>query len=145
MVATNSTAYQGGWQSTRLVTPEYTLEKVKQIIESGSIEERIKLSQHFFRTNSFYQRIILTYASMLTYDGVLIPTPLNGTNLKDKNLKRAYYKALNYVDRLDIKNLLTNITTKVLVDGCYYGVILVSYKLSFNCLCSIDRLQITIC
>ena len=131
MVATNSTAYQGGWQSTRLVTPEYTLEKVKQIIESGSIEERIKLSQHFFRTNSFYQRIILTYASMLTYDGVLIPTPLNGTNLKDKNLKRAYYKALNYVDKLDIKNLLTNITTKVLVDGCYYGVILVADNENF--------------
>ena len=46
---------------------EYTPEQVDQIIANGSLSEKQALSRAFFERNGMYKRIILYYATILTY------------------------------------------------------------------------------
>ena len=38
---------------------EYTLEEIKDIIDSGSVEAQIILSRNYFRRGGFYQRLLM--------------------------------------------------------------------------------------
>ena len=101
----------------------YTIEEIVQIIESGSIEEQQKLSRYFYDRDGFYKRIILYYATLLKYSGLLVPNPSFGQQLSTLPLKKSYFKALRYVEALNLPELLTRMSIKALIDGCYYGVI----------------------
>jgi 23S rRNA C2498 (ribose-2'-O)-methylase RlmM len=46
---------------------EYTPEQVDDIIATGSLSEKHTLSRKFFEKNGLYKRIILYYATLLTY------------------------------------------------------------------------------
>lgn len=102
---------------------EYTKEEVKNIINSGSLEAQKNLSRNYYYKDGFYKRILIYYATLLKYVGILVPNPSNGTELSTPHVFKRYNNALNYVDRLFLPELLTNISLKALIDGCYYGVI----------------------
>ena len=50
----------------------YTPEEIEKIIASGSLEEKRDLSRKFFSTDGFYRRILVYYATLLKYVGILI-------------------------------------------------------------------------
>ena len=124
MIATNDTTYKGRWGSRNSVSKvkDYTLEEIEKIIQSGSLEEQQKLSRNYFYRDGFYKRLIIHYATLLKYTGILIPNPSFGKSLSTSHINKRYFNAVDFVERLNIPILLTNCAQRALVDGCYYGL-----------------------
>jgi hypothetical protein len=103
MIATNEQAYRGLWDSARhrvSRVKDYTPEEIASIIESGSLSEQQKLSRNYFNKDGYYKQIIIYYATLLKYMGLLIPNPSNGKNLSTSHIQKRYYSALDYVERM---------------------------------------------
>lgn len=133
MIAKNGSVYQDWYNRRRSVTKtkEYTLEEVEKIINSGCIEEQKLLSRNYFYKDGFYKRIILYYASLLKYTGILIPEVNPNRKLEDSYILKRYNLALTFVDKMKLPTFLTNCSIKALVDGTYYGIIQKLDKNSF--------------
>ena len=102
---------------------EYTKEEVEKIINGSSVQAQQELSRNFFYKDSFYKRIIIYYATLLKYIGILIPNPSAGNELSTPYVKKRYNGALDYLDKIGLPELLTRISMRALMDGCYYGVL----------------------
>lgn len=128
MIATNEKSYQASfpWGSTKIRqrVKEYSEEEIKRIIESGSVDAQIRLSRNYYNLDGFYKRIILHYATILKYIGLLIPNPGFGKNLSEQYIQKKYFGAMDFLDSNDIPSLCEHITFHALRDGCYYGVLL---------------------
>ena len=102
---------------------EYSKEEVAQIINSNSLQAQQELSRNFFYKDSFYKRILIYYATLLKYIGILIPNPSAGNELSTPYVQKRYNNALDYLDKINLPELLTRISLRTLIDGCYYGVL----------------------
>lgn len=102
---------------------EYTQEEVEKIINGGSLLAMQNLSRNFFYRDGLYKRILLYYATLLKYVGILIPNPTAGNELSTPYVLKRYNSALDYVDKVFLPDLFTTFSLKALIDGCYYGVI----------------------
>ena len=112
MIATNEMAYKGNWDSVRKMVSrvkDYTPEEIAAIIQSGSLSEQQKLSRNYFNKDGYYKQIIIYYATLLKYMGLLIPNPSYGKNLSTSHIQKRYYQALDYVECMQLPILLTNI------------------------------------
>lgn len=124
MIAANDNVYRPFTSRKSLEkTREYTLAEIEKIISSGSQEEQQKLSRNYFYRDGFYKRLIMHYATLLKYVGILIANPSFGQSLSTAHIKKRYFNAVDFVDRLNIPILLTNCAQRALVDGCYYGIL----------------------
>jgi hypothetical protein len=127
MIATNTNAYKNSGYSSywerRDKLRDYTTEEVHSIINSGSSGEQQKLSRSYFHKGGYYTQIVLHYATLLTYAGLLIPNPSSGKNLSTSHIQKRYYNAMDYVERMQLPSFLTNCAVRALTDGCYYGII----------------------
>lgn len=102
---------------------EYTKEEVEKIISSSSLIAQQQLSRHFFYRDGLYKRILIYYATLLKYVGILIPNPIAGIELSTPHILKRYNNALDYLDKLLLPDLFTQFSLRALIDGCYYGVI----------------------
>ena len=102
---------------------EYSKEDVENIINSGSVEAQLQLSRNYFYKDSFYKRIIIYYATLLKYIGILIPNPSAGNELSTPYVQKKYTAALNYLDKMNLPELLTRFSLRALIDGCHYGLL----------------------
>ena len=124
MIATNETAYKSSWES--LISSkikDYSLQEIEKIISSGSLSEQQKLSRNYFTKNGFYRRLVIHYATLLKYVGLLIPNPSFGKSLSTPHIQKKYFSAEDFVDHANLPVILTNFAQRALVDGCYYGII----------------------
>ena len=133
MIATSDTAYgmrpgQSQWAGR---TRDYTEDQVKRIIESGSLVEQQRLSRNYFNKDGYYKQLILYYATLLKYTGLLIPNPTAGKNLSTSHIQKRYFQAMDYVDKINLPTVLVEWAQKALTDGCFYGVISKSDKTHF--------------
>ena len=135
MVAANDQAYLGQWsigRNHRVNLKSYSREEVEKIIKEGSLDQQLALSRNYFEKDSLYRRIILYYATLLQYSGIVIPNPSYGKSLSTEHIQKKYFQAVDYVEQMNLPTILTQITTKVLIDGCYYGIIKKLDKNSFT-------------
>ena len=125
MVAKNESSYNSTrWGKNRYERVKtYSLEEIENIIDSGSVEAQIALSRNYFLKGGFYQRLLLHYATILKYTGLLIPNPNFGKDLSEQYITKKYNNAITFLDNAKLPKLFTHIAIKVLRDGCYYGVI----------------------
>ena len=133
MIATSDTAYgsrpgQSQWAER---TRDYTEEQVKRIIESGSLVEQQRLSRNYFNKDGYYKQLILYYATLLKYTGLLIPNPIAGKNLSTSHIQKRYFQAMDYVDKINLSTVLVEWAQKALTDGCFYGIVSKSDKTHF--------------
>lgn len=126
MIATNDNAYRDNFDISfgRYFNKvrDYTTEEIEKIISSGSLSEQQKLSRNYFYKDGYYKQIIIYYATLLKYMGLLIPNPNLGKNLSSPQIQKRYYRALDYVESMRLPTTLANCAWRALVDGCYYGV-----------------------
>lgn len=127
MIATNDNSYSNGiWSSRNLRQPckDYSLDEIKKIIESGSLTEQRTLSQNYFYKNGFYRRILIYYATIFKYEGILIPKVLKRKRkLTEDSLQDRYYKALSFCEKIGIPSFLDNCALRALINGAYYGLV----------------------
>ena len=102
---------------------KYTPEEIERIIDSGSLRAKIQLSRNYYTKGGFYQRILLHYATLLKYTGLLIPNPVFGKSLSESYIAKKYNNAMNFIDSANLPKLFTEIAIKALRDGTYYGII----------------------
>ena len=127
IIASNDNAYRNsfknwGYRWTNRLK-DYSEEEIEKIIDSGSIIDKIKLSRNYFYQNGFYRRILLHYATLLKYVGLVIPNPSFGKSLSESYIQKKYYNAVDFVDSVGLPSLFERIAIRALRDGCYYGVI----------------------
>ena len=126
MIATNDNAYgtnRSSYWSHRETLRDYSSEDVHTIINSGSSSEQQRLSRSYFNKGGYYTQIVLHYATLLTYAGLLIPNPSAGKDLSTSHIQKRYYNAMDYVERMQLPTFLTNCAVRALTDGCYYGLV----------------------
>lgn len=124
MVAKNDMSwntYFGHYRPSQI--RDYTPEEIEQIINNGSLTEMQRLSRNYYDKDGFYKRILIYYATILMYYGILVPNPGPGQKLSNSNNKKRYLSALSFVDKINLPELLTRISLKALIDGCYYGIL----------------------
>ena len=135
MIATNERAYSTGWSRYNPCCDskrEYTAEDIASIIDHGTLEEQQKLSRHYFYRDGYYKQIIIHYATLLKYAGLLIPNPKFGKKLSTSHINKRYYGALDFVENMSLQLFLTECAQRALVDGCYFGVRVDTDKDSFS-------------
>lgn len=132
MIATSESSYstRAGMQWVSQ-TKEYTEDEVKRIIESGSLLEQQRLSRNYFNKDGYYRQLVLYYATLLKYVGLLIPNPTAGKNLSTSHIQKRYFQAMDYVDKMNLQTIFVEWAQKILVDGCFYGVVSRVDKLHF--------------
>jgi hypothetical protein len=99
----------------------YDHDKVTEIIEGGAFSQLRVMSREFFRTNGLYRRMILYFATMSTYDTLLVPKFYDKPSTT--GFLQNYNNALYYLDKMNIASEFSRIFTNVLVDGIYYGLV----------------------
>lgn len=123
MIATGEDSYRdryGRRNRDFLRTRQYTKADIEEIILNGDIDSRRELSLSYYHLSGQYRRFILHYAYLPNYSYVIVP------HYKKKistQMKTNYYNVLDYLENLNIKTLCQHFATKVLVDGCYYGLL----------------------
>jgi hypothetical protein len=135
MIATNDRAYAN--QRTRYnpcfdKNREYTPEQIQDIIDHGTLEAQQKLSRHYFYKDGYYKQIIIHYATLLKYAGLLIPNPKFGKKLSTSHINKRYYGALDYVENMSLPLFLTECAQRALVDGSYFGLRVDTEKDTFS-------------
>lgn len=125
LIATSETSYtQDSFSRYRFKRfKQYTPEEIDRIIDSGSVSAQIDLSRNYFAKGGFYQRILLHYATLLKYTGLLIPNPSFGKSLSESYIAKKYNNAVNFIDNAQLPKLFTEMAIKALRDGTYYGII----------------------
>ena len=133
MIAKNGASwddFDNAWRRRHPIK-EYSKEEVERILSSNSLQALQQLSRSFFYKDGLYKRILIYYATLLTYVGILIPNPIAGNELSTPYVIKKYQNALDYVDKMFLPTLLTKFSLSALVDGCYYGVLQDVSKTSF--------------
>ena len=132
MIATSSNSYGSRYgHDYRDKVRDYTEEEVKKIIESGSLSAQQALSRNYFYKDGFYKQLVLHYATLLKYTGILIPNPSQGKSLSTSHISKKYYQAMDFVDKMGLQTLFVDWAQKVLTNGCYYGILVNNDKLNF--------------
>ena len=128
MIATSEAAYQkvnGKFVRSRRDRC-YSKDDIRRIVSEGNPIERAALSEYFFATNGLYKRIILHYATFLTYSWILVPYPKSRnrkTNITDKQVAQSYYDAADFCTNFQIERKCSLFARDILVKGGYYGLI----------------------
>ena len=135
MIATSNSSYGnqirsywGDWRNSRI----YSEQEILRIITGGTITEQQELSRAFFYRDGYYKQILMYYATLLNYVGLLIPNPGPGKTLSTPNVQKRYYLALDYIEKMQLPVFLTNCAVRALVDGCYYGIVANLEKSAFT-------------
>lgn len=133
MVGTNLQAYNSDyWKNFRTPLRDYTEESINKIIDSGSLNEQQKLSENYFYKNGFYRKILIYYATLSKYLGILIPQLSYGKSFIDASIQKKYNKVLSYIDKINLPDFLENCALRAFIYGCYYGLIIKSDKTGFT-------------
>ena len=136
MIATSDGAYgsRPGTRSRSDYNFDYDQQSIERIIQSGSLVEQQRLSRTYFNKSGYYKQLILYYATLLKYVGLLIPNPSAGKNLSTSHIQKKYFQAMDFVDRMNLQTVFVEWAQKALIDGCFYGVISESNKNVFSVL-----------
>lgn len=125
MIATSKDAYvKTDAKQARTRAKIYTKQQIKAIVDCGTAIEQAELSRYFFQTSGLYKRIILHYATFLSYSWVLVPHIKNRKDkITDKKISTLYYDASDFCTSFQIERKCTLFAKDILVNGAYYGLI----------------------
>lgn len=110
----------------------YTIAEIEQIVNNGSLEDKRVLSRTFFAKDGFYKKIIMHYAYLYKYAGILIPNTTFGSSLSDSAVKKKYKQAIDYIEEMKLQKLFGEMSVQALVNGAYFGVISEVSQKKFN-------------
>lgn len=110
----------------------YTIAEIEQIVNDGSLEDKRVLSRTFFAKDGFYKKIIMHYAYLYKYAGILIPNTTFGSSLSDSAVKKKYKQAIDYIEEMKLQKLFGEMSVQALVNGVYFGVISEVSQKKFN-------------
>ena len=125
MIATSKAALSKTDQKNiRSRTCRFDKREINRIVHHGDSVEKAELSKYFFSVSGLYKRIILHYATFLTYSWVLSPHKKNEKDkLKDSKISKSYYKATDFCSSFKIERKCALFAVDIFVKGAYYGLV----------------------
>ena len=112
----------GGRRTNSVMTRDFTVEEIEEIIRSGEISAIRELSRYYYRTNGRYRNNINFLANLFLYDTLVTPIYESGKGSKVQ-ITKAFYNACSFIEALDVKSTLARITREWLKSGIYYGIL----------------------
>lgn len=111
-----------------LTSSSYSKEDINRIIyQTGStaeqIQEKVKLSTEFFNISTTYKALNYYLASIIDYNGMVIPVPKSNELIDSKNNIKKYRRAIEFVDKNNLQELCFKFTLQTLVKGSYFGLV----------------------
>lgn len=126
LIAANKSAYENlrGKEGYIGRQKKYCKQDIVRIVEYGTAIEKAALSEHFFKTSGTYKRIVLHYATFLTYSWILVPHMKKLTSkISEKSNAKVYYAAADFCSTFQIERKCTLFAKDIFVKGAYYGLI----------------------
>lgn len=124
LVAKNGNSWRDAWGNINLDRVRaYSKEEIVEILNSSNLVSQQRLSRSFFDRNGLYNRLIYYYATLLTYSGLLIPNPSFGKQLSTPHIAKRYHQSLDFLGRIELNEIMTRMSIRALIYGCYYGII----------------------
>ena len=111
---------------------EYTIADIENIVNNGSLEDKRKLSRTFFIKDGFYKKIIMHYAYLSKYCGLLVPNTTFGSSLSDSAVKKRYKLSIDYIEDMHLQKFFGEVSVAALVNGAYFGVVNEISQKKFN-------------
>lgn len=132
-IATSGDEPSGSFYSRRFANfRDYSSpEEIEKIISTGNKDELVSLSRYYFSKDGFYKQLVLHFANLLYYRGLVIPNPKFGVELSNDEIQERYTKAITFIDSMNLSDFCVNAATRTLVDGSYFGVILEASEENF--------------
>ena len=122
MVAVNTGAYNTSYIK-RMPSSTETAEDIKAIIDSGSADQIVQLSEKFAGTSGLYSRIIAYLSNFLTNDVFVTPKKITNKSINQKKYLENYKKAVFFADTtINPKLNFPHLMFKILIYGAYYGI-----------------------
>lgn len=81
-------------------------------------------SNYLYEVSTQYRRLIDYFAKLLTLDYIIIPYKLNPSKVNTKTFETAYFKAVAYLQNMNIKHEMLRVLTVAYREDVYYGYIL---------------------
>ena len=131
MIATNAHSYERFYRQSAKKF-HYTTDEIQEILSNGSLEAKISLSRDAYATDGYYKQIVLYYATLLKYVGILIPNPSFGSSLSSSQIQKRYNKAIDYIEKMNLSVFCTDCALAAISDGIYYGIIIKADKKEFT-------------
>lgn len=108
----------------------YTKEDIKKYLKDKSKPEYQKklrdISKQLYYSSSQYRRLINYYATLFNLDYVVEGYGVNPEDIDIKKYKNSYFKNVDYVERMNIKNEFTKARLIAYRDGIFFGYARVS-------------------
>lgn len=125
MIGKNTDSYKNlnsyGRVYKSYTSKEYTPDELVDIIVHGDLIQIQQLSESYYNTNGYYQQLVNYYATLLKYQGILIPNA-NGKSLSGPGIEKRYNQALDYIDKMNLSIWLPHCARRALIYGTYYGL-----------------------
>lgn len=108
----------------RKVNPNYGNKNfILNAISKADLSTLRDISAQFYRISGLYQRFCRYMASLYRYDWMVSVYQEKESGSTSK-LLNDYAKMLQYLDRSEIKRLLNEIALKIMINGCFYGILI---------------------
>jgi hypothetical protein len=130
IVGGNSILFNPLWMNSLLKLQDTRPEKFSRenIIDwmknpAASENELRELNQYFFNTSEFYKRIIFYFASMLTFDYVLVPYNVQSDDFTSPAFKRSQRKVFDFFDQFNVKDEFSKYMRIIMGEDVFFGYI----------------------
>lgn len=112
-----------------------TKDTVMKAMYDCDYETMKEISNFFYKTSGIYSRLCRYMAYLYRYDWMITPY-INGfgntksdkqketKGSKEDKIIQDFYKALMFMENMEVKKLLGEIALKVIRNGCYYGYLI---------------------
>lgn len=125
-VATSNRTYNTSRSRSRLrpgAYDNYTVEMIRDIINTGNIAELEQLSIHFYRSNGIYTHMVNYLSNLLLYDSIIVPKKNQSARITNSVIRKKFDSALAFLDGLNVAITFTHVTKLMLIHGIYYGLV----------------------
>jgi hypothetical protein len=130
IVGGNTILFNPIWMNNLLKMQDTRPEKFSRenIIEwmknPASSENQLReLNQYFINTSEYYKRIIFYFASMLTFDYVLVPYAVEPSEYTSPAFKRSQRKVFDFLDQFHVRDEFTKIMRIIMGEESYFGYV----------------------
>lgn len=107
---------------TKELTAEftYTTDDVLKTIQSDDYARIREVSNYFYTVSGIYKRIVWLLPTIFNFDNIIIPH-INGKSTSQNKVIKDFQQAMMFIDSLNLKQLLREITFFIFKEGSYYG------------------------
>lgn len=82
------------------------------------------ISKYFYESSGIYYRLCEYLATLYRYDWYVTPYITDSTKEKNNKILNELSKVLLYLDKSEVKTVLTNVALDIIIEGVYYGILM---------------------